>query len=112
MIIEDVTIDQAFVIKDIPQLDPIMVIIRDHQKGNGEIIIRCYGKSWTYFWGAMGERRTADFFASCSTGYLVGKLGSDTKKADLGYLIHIVEAVKAAINFRVLEGNCHEHKIT
>lgn len=57
-----------------PSLDPIAVILEDWEPGRGQITISCYGKSWTAYWGGMGERAIAQFFVSCDEHYLAGNL--------------------------------------
>ncbi len=56
------------------KLDPVTVILEDHAPGKGRIIIECYGKSWSSYWGAMGKETIAQFFATCSADYLIGNL--------------------------------------
>lgn len=64
------------------RLDPVTVYLEnmgpnggvDHVTGRGKIIIECYGKSWSSYWGGMGDRTVAQFFCACSTDYLVGCL--------------------------------------
>lgn len=91
---------QALTIYDAPALDPINVVLQDFGPGNGRIIIECYGRAWTKYWGAMGSQRIAEFFCSVDVGYLVNKLHNDTrrlKKADEAYMVRIIEAVRAAL---------------
>lgn len=65
------------------RLDPVTVIIEDqgvraehgdHKTRQGEIILKCYGSSWTAYWGSMGDRTVAQFFSDCSADYLIGCL--------------------------------------
>ena len=67
------------VISDIPQLDDIEVYLEDYEKGRGKIIITCFNKSWTYYWGSMGDTTLAQFISSCDNWYLSGKLNPDVK---------------------------------
>jgi len=57
-------------------LDPIAVFLIDHSKGQGSIVITCYGKAWTAFWAGMGESKVADFVLSCDEYYLAKNLSS------------------------------------
>ena len=43
------------------KLDPIDIIAEDIRKGAGKITISCFGKSWTNFWGGMGEEGIVAF---------------------------------------------------
>lgn len=63
-------------ISGVEGLDPIRVALEDIAPGKGRINIECYGEVWANYWGAMGDEDIADFFASCSTGYLANKLSS------------------------------------
>ncbi len=65
------------------KLDPVSVFIEDqgmraergdHKTRQGEIIIKCYGSSWTAYWGSMGDRTVAQFFSDCNADYLIGCL--------------------------------------
>ncbi len=63
---------------DLKGLDPIAIILIDHSQGQGSIIITCYGKAWTAFWGGMGPLKVADFVLSCDEYYLAKNLSSDS----------------------------------
>lgn len=56
------------------KLDPVTVILEDLEPRRGKIIIECYGKSWSSYWGGMGDCTIAQFFADCSADYLIGNL--------------------------------------
>jgi len=62
------------------RLSNIDVMLEDHKPNHGEIIIKCDGNSWTYYWNGMGSpenpRTLKEFFCSCDNFYLVNKLGS------------------------------------
>nr|WP_319566224.1 hypothetical protein [uncultured Rhodoferax sp.] len=60
-------------ITEAPNLDPIRVQTEDIEPGKGRITVSCWGKSWTSYWGGMGEKNTiADFFCSCNANYIIG----------------------------------------
>ncbi len=92
-------------INDAPALDPIRVITENYRPGSGRIIIQCYTRSWTGYWGAMGERSIQQFFVDCDAGYLLGNLTTGycglmkarEAKHDDAYLLRIIEAVQAAL---------------
>lgn len=63
-------------ITEVPRLDPIRVTLDDIGPGQGRINIECYGKARASYWGAMGDRTIAQFFASCDNGYLINNLAS------------------------------------
>lgn len=60
------TIDQ------LEALDPITVFAEDVEPRKGKITVSCYGKSWTAYWGGMGDRSLAEFFCSCNEDYIAG----------------------------------------
>lgn len=61
------------VLSELERIDPITVILEDIALNRGKIIIECYGKSWSSYWGSMGGD-LAKFFTWCSADYLVGSL--------------------------------------
>lgn len=61
-------------ITELDHLDPVTVILEDIEPRKGKIIIECYGKSWSAYWGGMGNRTIAEFFCSCDEQYIAGNL--------------------------------------
>jgi len=59
---------------DLDGLDPVTVILDDVGAGRGSIIITCYGKAWTAYWGGMGKDTIAEFVCSCDEHYIANKL--------------------------------------
>jgi hypothetical protein len=55
---------------DLDALDPVTVFIEDHEKGKGEITFKCYGKSWSYYWGGMGDCDVSEFILSTNVSYI------------------------------------------
>lgn len=55
-------------------LDPITVILEDISSRRGKIIIECFGKSWSAYWGGMEEKNVSQFFRSCDEHYLAKSL--------------------------------------
>lgn len=66
------------------RLDPVTVYAEDLGPRQGKIIIECYGKSWSAYWGGCGEQGVIAFFRSCNTDYLVNCLdrGIEASKYD------------------------------
>lgn len=56
-------------------LDPIDVFLEDFGHGKGSVTLKCYGQSWSGYWGATGCETVAEFFCSCDEHYLAGKMG-------------------------------------
>ena len=80
-------------------LDPITVYFEDIRNREGMMTIVCYGKSWTGYWGGMGDNiKVKEFIAGCHAEYIANRIDHDrATKRDTAYLIRIVEAVISAI---------------
>ena len=62
-------------ISGLTDLDPITVCLFDLAPSAGKIIVQCYDRAWSIYFGAMGEdRNIVDFILQANTGYLVGKV--------------------------------------
>lgn len=61
------------------KLDPITVFLEDFQPGKGRIVIECYGKSWSSYWGAMGDD-IATFFCRCDEHYIAKNLSGSIQE--------------------------------
>ena len=88
-------INETIVIEGAPRLDPVTVIYRDHAPGMGSVIVECYGKAWSAFWGGMGNKNIKQFLASVGPDYLAARLGMGlrTNKSEVDYLLRIAAAV-------------------
>lgn len=62
-----------------PGCDPCQIIIEDHGKRGGEVTVKCWTTSATYYWGSIGECSIKEFIVGLDFGYWSGKLfpGSD-----------------------------------
>lgn len=69
------------VITGAPRLDPITVFAEDLGPRQGKITIECWGKSWSAYWGGMGDRTILEFFCSCSVDYIANKMTDE--RADM-----------------------------
>lgn len=73
--VKRITITGASRAPGLGMLDPIRVMIDNIEPGKGRITIECYGKSWSSYWGAMGEKNTVeDFVQKCDVDYVVNCL--------------------------------------
>lgn len=61
-------------ITDVKNLDHVSVFLEDLEPGKGKITIECYGKSWSNYWGGMGDRTISKFFCSANNDYIAGKM--------------------------------------
>ncbi|PHV12074.1 hypothetical protein [Chitinimonas sp. BJB300] len=64
-------------ITGLSDLDPISVLLEDLAPEKGQLIITCAGKSWTHYWGAMGNRNIAQFFSMAGQDYLACKFAPE-----------------------------------
>lgn len=91
MRVESFTAD-CFTVCDAKGLDPINVVLQD-LGGSGRIIIECYGKAWSTYFGAIGERSLRDFLAGCHVDYVANRM--DPKAGS--YLKNITVAVLSSL---------------
>lgn len=92
------------VISDLERLDPITVFIEDlgrrdaphegrpdYWTGQGKLTISCYGKSWSAYWGGMGQRTVAQFVVDAHTEYVLNCLdrGIQSKKFSGSALVEL-----------------------
>lgn len=61
---------------ELERLDPVTVFLEDFEPRKGKITIECYGKSWSSYWGGMGDSTIAEFFVGCNDSYLAKNLSS------------------------------------
>jgi len=85
-------------ISDHPGLDLVNVYLENIEPGKGRILIECWGKSWTAYWGAMSGMIIEDFFVLAENSYITDRLDPKAKGHKLKYLTKIVNAVKEALN--------------
>jgi len=64
-------------INDVEGLDPVSVYLEDYKEGRGRIIIQCWNKVWSSYWGGMGSKTISQFVISCDNHYLAEKLDYD-----------------------------------
>jgi hypothetical protein len=67
---------------DLDRLDPITIFLEDFEPRKGKITIECFGKSWSSYWGGMGDRTIAQFFIDCDNHYLAKNLSSISSTVD------------------------------
>ena len=67
-------VEQSSMVKlkltDVKGLDPVSVMIEEYKRGEAKVIIDCYGKSWSSYWGSMGGD-LKEFFTRTNVSYLV-----------------------------------------
>lgn len=91
---------EVMVISGAPALDPVTVVFRDESPGRGGLIVECYGRAWSAFWGGMGDKPVKHFVASCGPDYIANKLwrdGDKRTKAAEAYLMRVASAIIEAL---------------
>jgi hypothetical protein len=98
MRIENIEVVAAFTVLEAKALDPITVVLQDVAPGKGRLIIECYGRAWTAFWGAMGDSCIEEFVLDVNAEYIANRMGIPKEtKSDKAYLLRIVQSVQAAL---------------
>jgi len=83
------------------RLDPIRVMIENHELGRGGITVTCYGQAWTGFWLAMGGDTVQEFIQRVSNDYLIGYFDSSLRrKIDDDNDANLSFVLKTIINLR------------
>jgi hypothetical protein len=77
MKVEEKTIT-SITLTELERLDPITIMIDQKEPKKAEMTIKCYGKSWTYYWGGMGYDTLGEFYLSCDNDYLARCLRRST----------------------------------
>ena len=62
------------------RLDPVIVIVDDIAPEQGSIIICCFGRAWTSYWGGMVDQGIVEFVMTSSVAYLADKLSNVSAK--------------------------------
>ncbi len=57
-------------VSGLDSLDPIEILISEYGEGAADVTIKCYGESWTSYWGSMGGN-VKEFFTRTNVSYLV-----------------------------------------
>lgn len=94
----------TMIVYNIPEqkgLDPIQVIFQDVGPGRGSVIITCYSRAWTAYWGAMGDYTVEEFFLMVEPTYIHSNMVRGMRpglrkddKYDEQYVTRIITAVQ------------------
>lgn len=99
----------VLIIEDVPGLDPIRAVLENLRPGAGRIIIQCYDRAWTCYWGAMGAGTPIEkFFVQVDADYILGNMTCGTahlqkakvRNNEIAYLTKIIKAVQEALHHR------------
>lgn len=69
---------------ELDRLDPVTVLLEDYGDNRGKLIIECYGKSWSKYWGSMGGT-LADFIQFVSADYIANCLDREGDHTELDF---------------------------
>ena len=106
----ETTTTQVLTITKARSLDPITVVLRDLEPGKGQLLIECYGRAWSAYWGAMGSKSVAEFVRTADEGYVMNCLVRGNRaivtrdrvqELDEAYVLRIVIAVCVALREQV-----------
>ena len=81
---------------ELQALDPITLYIENIEPSKGKIVIECFGKSWSAYWGGMGDKTIESFFSSCGDDYLIGNLLTGESHTEIDY-DEIKNAIKKSL---------------
>lgn len=96
----DTTSISVWTISEAPALDPITLFFQGLGKSQGRLIVECYGRAWSAFWSAMGEKTIVEFVRGLDASYLAGCLaptGTKPTVKDQAYLLRVCKAVVEAV---------------
>jgi len=86
-------------ISEIERLDVVNVYFDNIEKSKGRILVECWGRAWSSYWSAMGERTIEEFILMASNEYIIERLAprKGPKSKDYKYLDRILNAIKDAL---------------
>lgn len=70
---------EKITLTELAGLDPITLIIEDFSNRRGKVMIECYGKAWSAYFGDMGKEKISEFIHTADVEYLVGKLTTEPR---------------------------------
>lgn len=79
-------------------LDPVDVITEDFGDGRGRVIVRCWDKIWTAYWGAMPESTVMEFLKKMDAQYMHKNLSPRRYNIyESRHLARVIAAVKEGL---------------
>jgi hypothetical protein len=92
---------RTFRIEGVEGLDPVTVLIDNESLGRGLVVVECYGRSWSAFFGATGQTSMEMFLSRLDADYLASALTRGSRRrptvSDSAYLDRIADAVIKAM---------------
>ena len=82
-------------------LDQVTVYVEEYKPGSSRIIVQCFARAWTAYWGSHGSKPVEEFILSCSPEYVAdgltwgtnGLIKRKQEAHDYAYLLKIVTAM-------------------
>lgn len=110
----DNTAPETYVLTELDGLDPVTVYVTNYEAGQGKIVIQCYDKAWTAYWGAMGCQTLQEFFVRCNNDYILNRFLTTATQTDFdainakaqeqGIDLCVTSDVEVAIQSKLIEG--------
>ena len=83
-------------------LDPVTVYVEQFEESSSRIIVQCYARAWTAYWGAHGKNSVEQFVSNCNAEYVADNLSwglngivlKRREKTERAYLLRIVQAIQ------------------
>lgn len=63
-------------------LDPVTVYVTNYEVGQGKMVMECFGRSWSVYWGGMGNRNLQSFVLTCNNDYIANKMVENCTQTD------------------------------
>lgn len=83
-------------------LDPISLYLEDFGQGRGKLTVGCWDTTWSYFWGAMGNRTLEEFILKTNNSYLANKLKREGEK----FTELDIDVLKVRIKQEIITDRC------
>ena len=74
------------------RLDPVTVYVSDNNEGAGKLTLDCFGKAWTVYWAAMGDRTLQEFVIEADSDYILNKMLPETYQTDFDEIEKLASA--------------------
>ena len=84
------------------RLDPVTVYVEQYGETSSRIVVQCYARAWTAYWGGHGNKPVEQFVCECYPEYVAdnltwglnGIIVKRREKHEYAYLMRIVQAIQ------------------
>lgn len=63
---------ETYNLTELDGLDPVTAYVTNYEAGKGKIVVTCFNKAWSAYWGGMSGMSLQNFFLSCDNDYILG----------------------------------------